>query len=350
MLRPESSYGPGARRRPKEAAQRLTEIAQGSNNKELASAFAAFLALTERMRASLLSVIEILDRQPDLVEVESLLEETLRIFAPRGKTSQAREMVEGWWWPRVCTALMANPPGSIAVGELEAKLDEIRDYLKREALQLDFEEAEPSDAEASGYDGFRFIGQLRAIGVTGTRIQWAKRDYYRAFSQRSKWIREHAVNDGEVAKFERRLVEEWEPRFESMCVRHAETQTEDAKLMTAGQELFYWVETEARFPFRSLSPRSLSVGSYHILADDVRIGSGTSSRGRSDGSGRDVSVRLGGQAQGRGCAFQSGFLRRNDRSGGPFSSKKQWPRIEPVTRLRHPSSSVAPGFAVRSAD
>jgi hypothetical protein len=272
MLRSESSYGPGGRRRPKEAAQRLTEIAQSSTNKELVTAFAAFLALTDRMRASLLSAIEILDRQPDLVEVETLLEETLRIFAPRGRASQAREMIEGWWWPRVCRALMTSPPGSIAVGELEAKLDEIRDYLKREALQLDFEEAEPSEAEASGYDGFRFIGQLRAIGVSGARIQWAKRDYYRAFSQRSKWTREHAVNDGEVAKFERRLVEEWQPRFESMCMRHAETPNEDAKLMTAGQELFYWVETEARFPFRALSPRSLSVGSYHILANDVRVG------------------------------------------------------------------------------
>lgn len=272
MLRPLSSYRAGERRQPKKAAGRLAEVAQNSTNQDLKSAFSAFLSLTEPMRASLLSAIEILDRQPNLLEVEALLEETLRIFAPRGKSAQAREMIEGWWWPRVCKALMEMPPGRIVIGEIEAKLDEIRELLKREALQFDFEEAEPSDAEAAGYDAFRFVGQLRAIGVSGTRIQWAKRDFYRAFSQRSKWAREHAVNDGEVSKFERRLVEEWEPRFDTMCTRHAETAAEDAQLANAGQELFYWVETEARFPFRSLSPRSLTVGSYHILANDVRVG------------------------------------------------------------------------------
>ncbi|MGN6143062.1 MAG: ABC-three component system protein, partial [Mesorhizobium sp.] len=33
-----------------------------------------------------------------------------------------------------------------------------------------------------------------------------------------------------------------------------------------------WVENEARFPFRTLTNRFLSVGSYHILADRLRVG------------------------------------------------------------------------------
>jgi hypothetical protein len=272
LLRPAASFVAGERRNPKVAAERLCQIAETSTNEALKSAFTAFLALSVPMRASLLSAVEILDRQPDLLQVESLLEESLRIFAPRGKAGKAREMLEGWWWPRICKALLSKPVGAIAVGEIEAKLDEIRELLKRESLQLDFEEAEPSDEEAAGYDAFRFIGQLRAIGVNGARLQWAKRDFYRAFSQRSKWTRDHAVHDGELARFERHLIEEWEPRFETMCGSHIETPEGDGRLNVAGQDLFYWVETEARYPFRSLTTRSLSVGSYHILANDIRVG------------------------------------------------------------------------------
>lgn len=272
LLRPAPTYPIGSKRDPKGAALRLTLIAESSTNEALKRAFTAFLALSEPMRASLLSSVEILDQQPDLVDVEAEIEECLRLFAPRGQAHKARELIEGWWWPRVCKALIDKPPTPVAIGEIEAKLDDVRELLKREGLNLDFEEAEPTDEQAIGFEVFPFIGQLRAIGVGGLRIQWAKRDYYRAFSQRSKWTREHAVHDGELASFERRLIEEWEPRFERMCDRSRPAEDGENHLQSAGQELFHWVETEARIPFRSLLTRSLSVGSYHILANDIRLG------------------------------------------------------------------------------
>ena len=42
--------------------------------------------------------------------MESLIEEQLRMIAPRGKASFARQQLEGWWWPRVCAALQAEVP------------------------------------------------------------------------------------------------------------------------------------------------------------------------------------------------------------------------------------------------
>jgi hypothetical protein len=38
----------------------------------------------------------------------------LRMIAPRGKASLAREQLEGWWWPRICTALREDKPGTIS--------------------------------------------------------------------------------------------------------------------------------------------------------------------------------------------------------------------------------------------
>lgn len=272
MLMPATAYPPGSKREPKRASIDLTQIAETSTNKSLKSAFAAYLKLVPEMRASLLSAIEVLGNQLHLPDLDAGLEEHLRLFAPKGKAPLAREMLEGWWWPRICSALVQNPPGSIAIAEIEAKLDDIRELLKRGALSVDFEDADPSDAELASYEGFRFIKQLKAVGLGDNRIHWAKRDYYRAFAQRSKWTREHALFDGEIAKFEARLVEEWEPRFGTMCEAHAAAPADCSSLRAAGQDLYYWVETEARFPFRTATHRFLSVGSYHILADEVRVG------------------------------------------------------------------------------
>ncbi|MET4023886.1 ABC-three component system protein [Bradyrhizobium sp. S3.2.12] len=113
--------------------------------------------------------------------------------------------------------------------------------------------------------------QLQSVGIGSNRLRFAKRDYYRAFTQRSQWLRQSLLFDGEVARFERTLVEEWQPRFEMMC-DGLDPGNADAKLRQAGQDRYHWVETEARFPFRTISERFLNVGSYHILANDLRLG------------------------------------------------------------------------------
>jgi hypothetical protein len=232
----------------------------------------AFLALAEPMRSALLSAVEVLDNQPLIADLDDELEHALRLVAPAGKAAAAREALEGWWWPTVCAALMKSPSEPIPVGLVEAKLDDIRDALKRDALVADFEQAEPGEAEYAKYDGFCFVHQLQVIGLGGNRLRFAKRDFYRAFAQRSKWTREHVVLDDEVERFEQRLVEEWQPRFEAMCDVHDGTPPEESTLKLDGQALYQWVENEARFPFRSLTARFLNVGSYHILANDLRVG------------------------------------------------------------------------------
>lgn len=271
-LRPAGSYGPGKARDPKEAAAQLEAVALAGGNQELQAAYAAFLALSPTMRASLLSSIEILDDQPLVTDFDEAIETDLRMLAPRGQAAIARERLEGWWWPRVCKALVVSPAEAISVLEIEAKLDDIRDGLRRDALVADQEHADPTSEEIADYEGRPFVRQLKAVGVGGNRIEYAKRDYYRAFAQRSKWVREHLVFDGEIAKYELMLIEEWQPRFQQMRDKFGDGETSDAARRQAGQELYSWVEADARFPFRSISHRFLTVGSYHILANELRVG------------------------------------------------------------------------------
>lgn len=272
MLKPYEFYSDGQRRDPKRAQETLTAIATSAENRELKAAFASFLSLLPQMRASMLSAVEIIDKQPLLNDLDQVLEESLRLLASRGKAAAARELLEGWWWPRVCTALSTRPVQTIPISALETKLDDIRDALKRDALVADFENADPTAEQAAEYNAFPFVRQLEAIGVGGNRIGYAKRDYYRAFAQRSKWTREHVVLDDELERFEATLIEEWEPRFDAMCSAADRVGHDGDGARQAGQSLYLWVETEARFPFRSLTARFLSVGSYHILANNMRVG------------------------------------------------------------------------------
>jgi hypothetical protein len=46
----------------------------------------------------------------------------------------------------------------------------------------------------------------------------------------------------------------------------------EAELRSAGQDLYHWVEAEARYPFRTTISRFLNVGSYHILANVLKVG------------------------------------------------------------------------------
>jgi len=277
-------------RDPIKAEAMLMAAGMASENQALAKAILAFSALTPNIRKALVAAIEIIDGAPLIANLQALIEERLRMIAPRGKASLAREQLEGWWWPRICAALQAETPGTIPVLELEQKLDDIRDGLKRDVLPLDMEYVDPSQKDLDTFDVMRFVRQLQAIGIGANRLQYAKRDFYRASVQRSQWARQNLLFDGEVGRFEKTLIEEWQPRFARMCDGLAES-CEEAVLREAGQNLYAWVETDARFPIRTTVSRFLNVGSYHILADDLRVGwhrayqsvCGDQNKGDSDG-------------------------------------------------------------------
>ena len=266
-LRPDDA----GNRDPAKADTMLVKAAGDSRNLALVKALGAFTALAPEMRRALVAAIDIIDGAPLIADLESLIEERIRMIAPRGKTPLARERLEGWWWPRVCTMLQADTPGTIAVLEIEQRLDDIREGLKRDALPLDMEHVDPSQEELDTLDEMRFVRQLRVVSIGGLRLQYAKRDFYRASAQRSHWARRNLLFGGEVGHFEKTLIEEWQPRFAQMCHGLAEG-SQEADLREAGHHLYSWVETGARVPLRTTVSRFLNVGSYHILADNLRVG------------------------------------------------------------------------------
>ena len=267
LLRP---YDVGGRN-PDKAEVQLEQAGIRSNNKDLAEGISAFLSLTQEKRKALLNAVEVIDGAPLIGDIDNLIEGRMRMFGPRGKIGLAREMIEGWWMSRICFALQGTLPGKISILDFENKLDDIRDSLRRDSLPFNMELEDLSRGQLSGLEEMCFVSQLRSIGIGADRLTFAKRDFYLASEQRSYWARKNLILDDEVGRFDRNLIEEWEPRYAQMCDELSESCCEEA-LRNAGNRIYVWVENEARFPIRTITKRFFTVGSYHILADDLRVG------------------------------------------------------------------------------
>src|SRR5215218_4658413 len=100
-LRPQVRMGCHYTPRPAGCTTKLIDAAAASKNEALAKAVAAFTALMPAMRTALIEAVEIVDGAPLLADLDAVIEDRLRMIAPRGKAPTAREYLEGWWWPRV---------------------------------------------------------------------------------------------------------------------------------------------------------------------------------------------------------------------------------------------------------
>ena len=99
---------------------------------------------------------------------------------------------------------------------IDQRIDELREEFKRSALPVDYASTHPSPTIVAELDKRPFVKQLRKIQIGPRRVEFAIRDYYRAFEQRSRWAREDLLVDGELENYERELVEAWEPRHAAL--------------------------------------------------------------------------------------------------------------------------------------
>jgi ABC-3C protein len=254
------------------ALELLLAATEESASRSNSGYYAAFRALARDTQTALLRSVEIVDGSPSLSNLENDLLRELRLAVPAGSREAALRRLEGWWWSRISEALDRPDRKLISLLEIEACLDGIREDCRIQDLPVEFATAIPPPATAEGYDRRRFVHQIRLIDCPLASISHAKRDYYRAFEQRSKWSREYLTRSEEITRFEGSLIEQWEPRFERMVDELARASEEEKDAKDRGRELLHWMETDARASLRNVTERYLTVGSYHMLADDRRVG------------------------------------------------------------------------------
>lgn len=255
------------------AQQALDATAASSTNKTNNSAYAAYLKATSAERAAILSKIVIIDAAPTVADLDGELRQEVYWAAGKEHHTAFLDRIEGWWLRRVLRQLTDATQDRIGSVELEAQMADLREQFRQDALPIDEDllAFTLDDATRAAHEDSTFVKQLAIVKAGKRRIAAAIRDYYRAFEQRSRWIRDDLVVGLDLHNYEKRLCEEWELVFEAMRDDVGDAATDDAQEQAA-RSVLAWAE-RTTIPIRpSVTEPFVSRGSLHMLSDEARIG------------------------------------------------------------------------------
>jgi hypothetical protein len=256
------------------ALKALETTAQSSTSKTNAPAYAAFLGTSTKDRKKLLDSVVIIDGAPTITALDDDLKTEVFWAVERKNHDAFLERLEGWWLRRCLKQLAsAAPTDRVLATEIEAQMSDLREQFKQDSLPIDDDllTFDLDEATELAHAGSTFVRQLEIIVAGKRRIAAAVRDYYRAFEQRSRWLRNDLLLVGDLTQYERRLVEEWGLVFEGVKDELGDTAAEAAQ-QKAAREVLKWAESVS-LPIRpGVTEPFVTRGSLHMLADEVRLG------------------------------------------------------------------------------
>lgn len=251
----------------REARRRLVTVAKASTNSALAPAFASFLALSDPDQQQLVAAFQVNDASPNILAVEENIKKALQYATYADRIGDLYERLEGWWFAKIARHLMDHSAAPIPWFELSDAIRRIAETLEPDSLTIDFLTAIPDSINVDN-DTRRFVLQLKAVTANKKRIERAIIDYYRAYEQRSRWLREELLLDAELEEYETRLVDEWE-RYQLAQEDECRLDRNDqAACDRFGVRMLNWMENEAEVRIRpKVTEGYVMRGSYHVLAD-----------------------------------------------------------------------------------
>lgn len=250
-----------------QARARLSEVANTSGNQSLKKAFDIFNKFSEVNQERLLSAVYVIDNAPTIDEVVPKIKHIITGIHACNKDA-AYERLEGWWFNLVVEHLLNESKVGISQYFVKEKIADIAQHFQPNSLPIDYEDYEPDSLQIMEGKNRQFAHQIGVLKIGGRRLHNAVLDYYRAFSQRSRWLRESLHIDDELVRYEKRLIREWDRQLgilESM-----EAQGTEEEQIAFGIKLLDWMEQRADFPIRTNMPAGheyVMRGSFHWLAD-----------------------------------------------------------------------------------
>ena len=255
------------------AQRSLDATASSSTNQTNVAAYKAYLAASESERTNILGKVVVVDAAPTVTDLDGELRQEVYWAAGREHHSAFLERLEGWWLRRVLRQLVDSTADRIGSIELESQMSDLREQFKQEALPIDDDllEFTLDDATRAAHENSIFVWQLELVKAGKRRIAAAIRDYYRAFEQRSRWLRDELVVGMDLHKYETRLIEEWELVFDAMRDDLGNAAADEAQ-ESAARSVLAWAE-RTTIPIRpNVTEPFVCRGSFHMLSDEVRIG------------------------------------------------------------------------------
>jgi hypothetical protein len=252
----------------RKAHLKMLEHIKESNNQGNKEAYIAFKSLSDDHQFRLVDSIYILDCVENIVDIEKVIKNELRLVVKSELLTPLYERIEGWWFNESVRHLFFGSKEVIKGADVHRKIQDIRDELKPDALPIDFANAEPHESNLN-WDNRTFVQQLKIIEVADARLKRAIKDFYRASSQRARWISDQLVSITELEEYENKLIEEWEELF-AIAQENISEYFDEASLQKSGRELYTEVMKILYLNIRlNVKERYVMQGSYHILADQI---------------------------------------------------------------------------------
>jgi hypothetical protein len=225
-----------------------------------------FLNLSASERSSFIALITIDDNSPRARDVSNALAEAIRFAAPYGREDVFIRYLLGWWY-QVSIRLLERSLAAISAADLDVEISNLRDQFLPDNLPMAPEVLVPfTEDDSVPYRDRQFVRQLMWIALEEQRLWRAIRDYHRAWTQRSEWLRLNLISEPELDRYAFRLYDEWEYTFQQRVakMRREGGPAEDV----TGQEILEIVSAESRARVRERFDESwLNRGTLHALAD-----------------------------------------------------------------------------------
>ena len=252
----------------------MEAIATEITNKSNMAGYEAFSSLTAEQKEALISNIHITDSNVSIDDTMEQLKYRLELSAPSGALDSFIDSVLGWWFRRGVDMLQSRDKQTISKTVANNYIQACRDRIRTDALPDEFyDKVEIDDAALEESKDKTFVKQLSLVDATKREKKTAISDYKRAYGQRSKWLRDGRVAQGEYDSFDANLQEEWQSRFD-MMLDDTEGQSEEER-RKAGHAFYRenYVAPQYQLPlFRNNASLYITKGSYQMLSNDKSIG------------------------------------------------------------------------------
>jgi hypothetical protein len=268
-----SHLRPGPARDPNRAVELLRSAALTSVNKQTERWRNRFSQLTSAEHRALVNAITVIDSSASIDHLDEELTQALRWVVPLGAEQRIAFInhVKGWWLGTAIRLLRRDLP-AFAATDMLAAVQDIREQYSKDHLPTDPDLPDPDLTHVAEYEERAFVQQLKWIAVSEQQLAVAIRDCYRAFTQRSRWLRRELVGIDELDRYEERLVDEWRFVFTNLTAELAEDSDDNGKTK-CGRDIFVRAAETAKARIRERYEETfMTRGSLHLLADNLRIG------------------------------------------------------------------------------
>ena len=200
------------------AAMRLLTAAATSSSAEATKAGRTkFLELTEAERTTFLERVRVLDAELAPEDLQDAVAAELAYGLPLGEGPRKMFLGQVWqWWDGISVDLLRGNRGGVAVSQVNAFVQELRDQFGPGGLwtTVHLDDVTDEDVEARMQD--RFVEQLKLVRYPLNNLRKAVVDYHRAVTQETRWLDDSLLGIYELRRFEENLRDEWETAFENM--------------------------------------------------------------------------------------------------------------------------------------